>query len=195
MSMATEFLTEKLGPLPPGDVPAAWYASKDPEVIKGFERFTQLSREWSDLYRELLREVNLPDDTLRIVRNGGLFIGLKPPTGAGITSSAYGSRWLRMNNKGVWVPRRRTRAEKASRVNALFEQLEYIPQAVNYVPGMPDAIWGNDRVHVVEVRKPGEAVLAFLGMDPDHASVPFEVGEQWLRMKMSVYHYLREQHE
>jgi hypothetical protein len=107
---------------------------------------------------------------------------------------------LRAHRDGYWVPRKRTKAEKLSKASALFGKLNYVPTAVDYLPGMPSSLWTHDKVYPVHVRRntvanAQAAVLAFVGADPDTAEPVFEVSEHWTRMKLSTFHLLREHQE
>lgn len=179
-------LSIEIGKLPAGDSPKAWWMSTHPEVLRSYDSYKARRNQWDNTYRELLDELGLPYDTQFMNHARVHFAGIVPPKGVTIP------RWLRKDRDGIWVPRKRTQAEKTSKVQLAFEALDEIPQPNEMVPGMPDSIHTEDAIYQVHVRRPGKAVLAFLGVDPDFAIEPFEVGEQWSTMKLSTFHLLRE---
>lgn len=182
------WFAQRLGEMPDGDVPAAWYGSLQPEVLSGWDEFTEAERKWRSTYSELLDALKLPAPTLYMKAAKSHFIGIVPPSGV-----EGPPRWLHLSPKGYWVPRKRTRAEKISPVTEFFAKLESIPQAEDYLPGMPTSLWTPSGVYPVHCRKPAQAVLAFLGITPDDADPPFAVDDTlWTRMKMSTYWLLRE---
>lgn len=183
-------LSKTLGTMPEGDVPAAWYSSIHPNVLKGWDKYRAERFSWQDRYHELLAEINLSQGTQFMTSAKSHFIGIVPPKGVKKIP-----RWMRLDKNGYWVPRKRTKAEKESRISTLFAQLEHIPQAEEFVPGMPNTLWTSFGAYPVTFRKPGPSVLAFVGTNPDDADPPFEVGPQWSRMKLSTYHLLREYQE
>lgn len=174
-------LAELLGPMPPGDVPAAWFISTDDEVLAAWDKYKEDSRAWFAGWDELLAISGLPKTTRAQIEEG-LLVGLVPPPGA-----KRPGRWWRYTPTGLLVPRRRTRAEKASEVNALWARLEEIPEAINYLPGMPKVLFSGEKTYVPVARKPAAVVLVFLGYDPDKAAAPFVPTEAWYRLKISTY--------
>lgn len=188
-------MAEVVGTLPGGDIPAAWYLSLDPEVLAKYEQWRQAYAAWKDRYTELCERNGIAPTTK--------YRRLGEDTVLGIDGTAeLNPTWWRKTKEGYWVPRKRTRAEKTSEAFQRFHAARRIPNAFRYVPGIASSVWiegkGNDwatHVYPVHLRKPGQAVLAFVGVNPDHACPPFEVGPQWSRMKLSVYHQLRERQE
>lgn len=180
-----------IGDLPEGDVPGGWFVSTHPDVAKGYADWQAAKRMWNDGFATLLKEAGLPAQIQYVSATPSHLIGIKTPTGV------KPNRWMRLDKNGYWIPRKRTQAEKTSKVFTLFASLEHIPQAVEFVPGMPDALWMHNRAYPVVLRKAlGEhAVCAFLGTNPDDADPPFEVSEHWARMKISTFHLLRERQE
>ena len=181
-------LAEVIGTVPPGDTPAAWYASTDAEVIKGWLRFREDAQHWQDRLAELCALSGWDSKGLRTARRGehrleGLYVDLK---GEPVP------RWWREAKGHYLVPRARTKAEKTSEVAHRFQALRNIPEAVDYLPDMPHSMWHEGRVYTPIVRRTAQAVLVFFFGDPDTATQPFEVGPQWARMKMSTFHLLRE---
>lgn len=189
-------MAEVVGTLPPGDIPAAWYLSLDDEVLAKYEEWRQAHAAWKDRYAEMCEKCGFPASTGFRGLGDDTIVGLDLPE---TTDWA----WWRKTREGYWVPRKRTRAEKTSEAYQRFHAVRRIPHVLNYVPGMPHSVWieglGNDwatHVYPVKLRKPGQAVLAFVGADPDKTTfTPFEVGPQWSRMKLSVYHALKERQE
>lgn len=185
-------LNWQLGDLPEGDVPLAWYASTHGAVIEGWNLYLEATRQWNTGYAELLDAAGLKTTAQYMTTAKKHFIGIVPPKGA------KPNRWMRVDRDGLWVPRKRTTAEKQSVPSQLFDTLREIPEAVDFVDGMPNTLWShNGMPYPVVLRRnaganPNAAVLAFVGADPDTASPPFEVGPQWTRMKLSTYHLLRE---
>jgi hypothetical protein len=187
-------LAETVGPLPEGDVPAAWWVSTHPEVIEKYEAWRQAHQGWRDRFAELCEISGFDRATVRIAALGedalvGLFV-------EGLTEHP----WWRQDKKGFWVPRKRTKAEKSSEVTQRFNAARRIPSVLHYVPGLPHSLWllNPDRVYPVKVRRAkgnNTAVLAFVGADPEAASPAFEVSQHWARMKLSTYHLLRERQE
>lgn len=186
-------MAEVIGEMPPGDAPAAWYVSLDPEVLAGYERFRADYQDWHRRLTELLELSGLTTERLRISGLGGDYLaGLypasrreKPPAG-----------W-RMAKEGYLVPRKQTRAQKEGEINRRFLALRRIPRAVDYLPGVPNTLWmpgpdGSTHAYPVHVRKPAQAVVVLLGADPDKASQPFVPDGRWSRMKLSTFHLLRE---
>lgn len=188
-------LAEQLGPLPPGDVPAAWYASTHPEVLEKYEAWRQAHAAWRDRFAELCTVSGFDRAKVRIAVLGedaieGLYVeGLSTHT------------WWRKDKRGFWVPRKRTKAERSSEVLQRFQACRRVPSVLRYLPGLPHSLWidhglAGTKVYPIKVRKPGQAVLAFLGADPDQArDFPFQVGPQWSRLKLSTYHMIRERQE
>lgn len=196
-------LAAVIGQLPTGDVPLAWYISTTDEVIKGWADYVGAKAEWNNDYARLLDITALPGDTKFITHAKGHFVGIYARREhAQITPVP--TRWLRANREGYFVPRKRTKAEKESEVSRLFESLEHVPQATDFVPGMPDTLWSQSGMpYPVHMRRSsgnadpdyGPAVCAFVGADPDCADPPFVVSEHWTRMKLSTFHLLRERQE
>ena len=182
-------LAVTLGNMPPGDIPACWFVSLDDQVLKDWDRYSDDYRTWRQLWDQLLEVAGLPADTKRVSVLHNTLKGLLPPAGVKPPSG-----W-RKTSEGYFVPRKRSRAEKASRANEVFAQLTHIPRAVDYMTGMPDAVWANGTAYPVQIRKPAKAVCAFLGVDPDAADVPFVVDGRWSRLKISTYLMLRERQQ
>jgi hypothetical protein len=185
-------LADVIGELPAGDTPAAWYASTEPEVLKAYQDFKDDHAAWRTRMATLVEVSGLPPsdppETLIVTGLGSEYlIGLKPTQ-----SLTRTPRWWRVDHQGNLVPRRRTMAEKNSAVNLAFQAARRIPRAVDYMDGLPNALWAFNVAYPVHIRKPARAVLVFLGYDPDRADPPFEVGEMWTRMKMSTFHMLLE---
>lgn len=183
-------MAEILGTMPDGDVPAAWYSSTHPDVLTGWEKYKKARYEWQGVYDCLLDELGLARGTMFMTAAKSHFVGLVPPKGA-----KKPPRYMRIDKNGYWVPRKRTQEEKTSKPHQLFAELEHIPQAEEFVPGMPNTLWTHFGAYPVILRKPAQAVLAFVATNPDDADPPFEVGPQWSRMKLSTYHLLRERQE
>ncbi len=173
-----------LGPLPPGDAPAAWYMSQSAEVLAQYDDYVYAREGWNRTMAKLLEISKLPADIQFITLGQGFLKGLVPP--AGVTKPP---RWWRIEDK-LLVPRKRTRAEKASEVNELWALLQIVPQP--QLPGLPDTLWWGSHAYAPTVRKPGQAVLVFLAHSPEKATQPFEMGPEWHRLKVSTFHLLRE---
>lgn len=185
-------LAELVGELPVIDaVPSAWYMSTDPEVLAGHDQWAHDYKVWYDQLTELMEFSGFRTPNVRFGGWGGeyligFYVDKEPP------------QWWRKDKKGYIVPRVRTVAERNSEVNQRFRKIQKIPRAINYLPGIPKALFmpgeepGEKRVFWPQVCRPAEAVLVFLGADPDLAADPFVVDEQWQRMKMSTYHLLAE---
>lgn len=177
----------QIGQLPDGDVPAAWYVSMHPDVLKAYETYTQAVKKWNTDYAELLAKGSLPPDTKYVTAAKKGLIGLVAPKGMKTPP-----RWWRKDKTGWLVPRRRTRAEKASEVNRLFNECLEVPVATDYMVGIPDTVWTSFGAFPVAIRRPRKAVLAILGVNPAQADPPFEVSQHWSKMKISTWHLLRE---
>ena len=177
-------MAASIGPLPPGDVPAAWFMSQNPEVLARYDEYITERTNWNEHMVQLLQYSKLPWNVQYVTLAGGCLHGLVPPEGARAVP-----RWWRRDG-AVWVPRKRTRAEKASEVNKLWATLVQVPQP--RLPGLPDTLWLGEVAYAPIVRKPGNAVLVFLAHAPEQASQPFEVGHEWTRLKVSTFHLLIE---
>lgn len=182
-----------LGQLPPGDVPGAWYMSVNKAVIQAFEEHRDRQRKWNDMYAEFLKLNELPPDT-KYVSHSTHFVGAVPP--AGVTST----QWLRADNEGKLIPRKKTKAEKESRSNQLWDELQELPDPV--IPGMPQTlITSQGTIFKPTFRKPAQAVLALLPVNPsgsvtdEKGNQIWRVGEEWSRLKLSTFHLLREHQE
>jgi hypothetical protein len=183
-----QYLNSVVGPLPEMDShPEAWYFSMDPEVLAGYEKFRVDYQSWRDRLTELLELSGLDPAKTGYRASVGHLVSLVPNTP--LTEIP---RWWRKTKEGDLVPRKNTKAEKTSEVHQRFEKLHDIPRAVDYLVGMSSELWTDERVYPVHVRKPGQAVLVFLAIDPDKASFPFTVDARWSRLKLSMYHSLRE---
>lgn len=189
-------LSAILGNLPPGDVPAAWWITLDEEALAAYDRFTRDHAAWRNRMDKLYRISGLPrrgrgQARMERIRISGLgdayLVGLIPPSTMTVVP-----RFWRLNKQGVLVPRRYTVMEKNSEVNTLFAKCREIPAAVNYMPGMPRTLWFDHAAYPVHIRRPGLAVLAFIGHPPEGASPEFEPDARWERMKLSTFHLLRE---
>jgi hypothetical protein len=191
-------LAEILGPLPPGDTPAAWWTSLAPEVLAGYEKFQRDHRSWRNRVNKLYAISGLPKrprhrvgpgEKIRVSSLGDAYlVGFVPPANLGEVP-----RFWRLNKAGILVPRRYTLYEKNSEVNKLFAKVRQIPTAVRYTPGMPDALWTYEKAYPVHLRRPGAAVLAFVGWPPEGASPAFEPDPAlWERQKLSTWHMLKE---
>jgi len=185
-------LAEVIGTIPDSDaVPAAWYMTMDEECIKGYQRYLWDYKAWADRVTELLDLSGIKTDRVRYGGWAGQWL-------VGFYIDGEPPRWWRRDKKGYIVPRCRTKAERESEVGKRFAACQKIPQAIEYIKGMPDSLHlagkesGESRAYWPSVRKPGKAVLVFWGADPDAAVVPFEPDARWSRMKMSIYHLLRE---
>jgi len=190
-------LAEMIGPLPPGDTPAAWWMSTDAEVLAGYERFEADHKAWRSRIDKLWaisgfprrpRGSQSPAQRIRVSSLGDAYlVGFVPPANLGDPP-----RFWRLNKQNILVPRRYTLMEKNSEVNKLFQRCRQIPNAVAYVPGMPDTLWTYERAYPVHIRRPGAGVLAFVGYPPEGADPAFEPGPEWSRLKLSTWHLLRE---
>lgn len=181
-----------LGDMPPGDAPGAWWSSTYPQVTTAYDKYVADRRAWNDKYSYLLKQTGLPQGTEYVLEAHERLAGLVAP--ADFVESAQ--RWLRLHKNGTHlVPRRRTVAEKQGPVQRLWEELEFLPQPVKYVPGMPGFLSTEKGIFPVVLRKPASAVLAFVALPPEGAREPFEVSEHWSRMKISTFHSLRERQQ
>jgi len=185
-------LAEILGPLPPGDTPAAWWYSCDPQVLRDYARFEIDHKTWRTRMAHLyaISGFKSPSDPLSAIRissqGADYVLGLLPPPG--VHQAPTGWRF----EHGVLVPRKRTLAERGSPVNRAFARVRTIPRAADYLTGLPTTLWTPDAAYPVDVRKPGQAVLAFVGIDPDRSWPEFAPSPQWGRLKLSTYWLLRE---
>jgi hypothetical protein len=178
------YLSSVVGKLPPmATAPAAWFFSMDNEVLAGYEKYRVAKKSWDDRMAELLELTGCK----KYYAGPGHLMGLSPPS-----LTAEPPRWWRATKKGHWVPRVRTKAEKESDANKRFKAAHDIPWPVDFLPGIPKDLWTADAIYPVHVRKPGQAVLVFLGADPDKGDPPFEVDNRWSRLKMSMFHSLLE---
>lgn len=185
-------LARLLGTLPPGDTPAAWWYADDPAVLGAYEEWEKDHAAWREKLEALCRtQLQLSAPELRIGGYGGDYLlGIYAPRTRTVP------RWWRATPEGYLVPRKRTRAEKKSGASLGFAELRKIPRAVDYLPGLPDTLWTPTQAYPVQVRRPGEAVLAFVGLDPSQASPAFDPSPAlWHRLKLSSYHLLRERQE
>jgi hypothetical protein len=187
-------LAEVLGPLPEGDVPAAWWVSTHPDVLDKYEQWRVAYAGWRDRFAELCEISGFDRATVKIsVLGEDTLAGLSVP-------ELKTHTWWRQTKEGLWVPRKRTKAEKDSQVTARFNACRRIPWVLNYVPGLPQGLWIPGpglatTVYPVKVRRAkgrDTAVVAFVGADPDKANPAFEVSEHWSKMKLSTFHMLRE---
>lgn len=187
-------LADTLGPLPDGDIPVAWYCSTHPEVLAKYEEWRVAHQGWRDRFAELCAKSGFAYPGTQVAMLGDDAIaGLLPP------DEPTSATWWRKDRAGYWVPRKRTKAERSSEVFQRFQACRRVPSVVRYLPGLPHSLWVDGpglatTVYPVKVRKPGQAVLVFLGADPDRAqaSTPFTLSEHWSRMKLSTYHMLKE---
>lgn len=177
----------QIGQLPDGDTPAAWWISTHPKILKGYEEYLTDAKAWNKAYQELLDKGGLPPETLYVAAAKKGLEGLVAPRGMGTPP-----RWWRKDKNGRLVPRRRTKAEKSSVVNGLWNTCLEIPRAIDYMVGISDTVWTLNAGYPVMIRRPRKAVLAMVGTDPGKADPPFEVSEHWSRMKISTWHMLRE---
>lgn len=176
-----------IGQLPSGDIPAAWYSSTDPDVRAGYDEFIAANRDWNAIYKTMLTEAGLSHTTKFVTHANHYLAGLVPKFANGEVP-----RLMRIDKNGRMVPRKRTVAEKESRVNELWDECFEMPDAEKFIPGIPHTIWQHNRILPVKFRKPAIAVLAFMAITPEEATEPFEVSPQWSRMKLSTYHLLKE---
>lgn len=190
-------LAEMLGPMPAGDTPAAWWVSTDPDVLAGYDLYAADRKSWFRRWNQLLGISGFPSDSAAKTAESNTLIGVMPPAGATVSSRW----WRRASHTAYYVPRKRTREEKASEVNGLFAQLIDIPVAIDYLPGIPSSLWAKVQMgehdyrregYPVTARRPAQAVCAFVGVDPVVADPAFEVSEAWLSMKVSTFLQLRE---
>lgn len=182
-------LADQIGDLPSGDTPVAWWISAHPDVLEAYDNYHEQRRTWNDLYAELLAVAHLPTGTSFVAADAQLQ-GLVPPK-----DKTKPSRWFRRTSAGLLIPRKRTRDEKVSVANTLWDRLLDIP--VPHLPGMPPALVTAQGTYPVafrhNVRLGRQAtVCAYVGVDPKSADPAFDVGGQWSRMKMSTYHMLQE---
>jgi hypothetical protein len=181
------YMSSVVGKLPPMDTaPGAWFFSMDKGALDGYETYRIAQKSWDDRMTELLELSGLPPNT-KYLSSVGHLVGLVPPKGL-----IDPPRWWRLTKKGHLQPRVRTKAEMNSEINKRFKALHDIPRAADHLPGMPSDVWTDNGVYPVHVRKPAQAVLVFLAQDPDHANPEFVVGSQWSRLKLSMFHSLKE---
>jgi hypothetical protein len=197
-TLVTENLTELaelIGELPPGDIPAAWFCSVEPEVLKAYQDFKDDHAAWRTRMATLVEVSGLPPsdppEALIVTGLGSEYlIGLKPTQ-----SLTRTPRWWLVDHQGNLVPRKRSKAERYSAVNLAFQAARRIPRAVDYFDDLPNAAWTTKAAYPVHVRKPARAVLVFLAVNPADTDPPFEPGPHWIRMKMSTFHMLRERQD
>lgn len=191
-------LAELIGPLPAGDTPAAWWYSTAPQVLDAYAEFEADHARWRRRVGRLYKISGLrPRDQApqRLATLGSdTLLGLHPPP-----KMVDPPRWWRVNNKGIMVPRRYTVMEKNSEVNKMFKRCQQIPRAVDYLPGLQDTLFiptpdgGPTHAYPVQARRPGIAVLAFVGHPIEAAAPPFDPDPTlWTMLKLSTWHMLRE---
>jgi hypothetical protein len=183
-------LARVIGEVPAGDAPAAWWLSLHPDVQKAYEAYRVQRQAWGDRLTELCQAHGLPPRPMMAGIDGGQLIGIIPDPGM------KPPQWWRVTKDNLLVPRKRTKAEKEGEVLRRWLDLNRVPTPVEYLPGMPNTVWGADQraysVHIRRSPRQGSAVLAFVGSDPDTAKPRFEPDGHWHRMKLSTFYELRE---
>lgn len=176
-----------IGELPGGDLPVAWWSSLDEGVLTAWETYRQDLKTWKDAFTELMDLSGLDVSKMKFHHIGSLLIGLEP------LANTKPPTWWRHDEKvGVWVPRKRSQSEKNSEISQRWAKLRKVPIPIEYLPGLPQAVWTNGKPYPIAARKPGKALLVFTGVDPDMADPPFQPDNRWTRMKLSTFHLLRE---
>jgi hypothetical protein len=175
-----------IGELPPGDHPKAWWSSLDEGVVAAYYEYEQALRTWKDGFTELCELSKIDAKTIRFAHTGSKLLGLLPPKGASPPT------WWRLDKNGYWIPRKRSQSEKNSQIAQRWHALNTIPMPIDFLPGLPSAIWLDGKPYPVQASKPAKAVLVFTGKDPDDADPPFCPDNRWTRMKLSTFHLLRE---
>jgi hypothetical protein len=180
-------MAQTIGKLPPGDIPAAWWMSMNHNVLAAYKRYQEDAAWWRNQYALLMGIGGLPYKLRFSTLGGDQLNGLIPPE-----DMTDPPRWWRIDKEGLLIPRKRTRAERDGEVNKVWDSLQDIPRAVNYLPGIPKVLCTDNVTYPVHIRKPAEAVLAFVAYDPKKADPLFEVDGQWTQLKLSTFHLLRE---
>lgn len=184
-------LARVVGEVPSGDAPAGWWLSLHPEVLQAYETYRVQRQAWGDRLTELCQESGLSPKPMMAGVDGGELIGIIPDGGMKTPP-----QWWRITKDNLLVPRKRTTAEKEGDVLRRWLDLNRVPVPVEYLPGMPNTVWGTDeRAYPVSIRRSlreGSAVLAFVGYDPKLAKPAFEPDGRWTKMKLSTFYQLRE---
>jgi hypothetical protein len=180
-------MAQIIGKLPPGDIPAAWFMSMHYDVLNAYKRYEKDAAWWRDKYAALMGIGGMPYKLRFSTLGGDSLHGLIPPE-----DMKEPPRWWRIDKEGLLIPRKRTRAERDSEVNKIWDALHDIPRAVNYLPGIPKVLCTDNVIYPVHIRKPAQAVLAFVAYNPDKADPAFVVDGQWTKLKLSTFHLLRE---
>lgn len=175
-----------IGKLPEGDDPKAWWSSLDEGVVAAYHSYEVALHSWKDSFTELMELSKLDPKTIKFAHTGSKLLGLLPPKGAGVPT------WWRLEKTGYWVPRKRTQSEKNSEVAKRWHKLNTIPLPIDYLPGLPKAIWEDGKPYPVQACRPSKAVLVFTGRDPEKADPVFCPDNRWTQMKLSTFHLLRE---
>ncbi|QDH91826.1 hypothetical protein SEA_PHRAPPUCCINO_151 [Mycobacterium phage Phrappuccino] len=184
-------LAERVGRLPDGDAPQAWFVSDAPEVLAAYEKAHVDYKHWVKRTQELAKDLGITGDRAYFSGfNGEYLKGLYPDTSYGPVPEGW-----RREKKGYLVPVRKTKADRTSEANKRMNAVRKVPRTICYLPGMPDYAWGDHRIFSGRpVRDGDKAVVVLFGYDPfaDERFAERLDTDTWDQYPLSVYHLLKE---
>ncbi|MBV9869115.1 MAG: hypothetical protein JO214_00590 [Frankiaceae bacterium] len=193
-----------------GGLPAAWWLSADADMIAAFDRWLADYKAHVEKIGELAATIGLTAEDGYISTWGKRtdLMGFRVPTialGIGSPPPPAGWRIDRQSSTPRLVPSRKTKADREGPVAVAFRKVSRLPNVRNYVTGLPDSLYLDDRgwggtEYPVHYRRGEACVWAYCGGDPDRQSEDQKKRREfshdadlWTRMPLSVLAKLQEE--
>lgn len=192
-------LQSVVGPIPAGDVPAAWWVTTDQAQLAAYDQYR---RNYADYFDNRLKPLmdELGVDTARTWTSprGTSLKGFSVPLGMGWPSHPdyrpVPDGWRIDKQNNLLVPIRRTKADRESAANQTMKDLHIVPSAERVMSGLPSELHLPRCLYWPHYRRGTASVIAFVGGDPDRATSPYEVDESiWTRHTISEWRELQEE--
>ncbi|WP_336792985.1 hypothetical protein [Gordonia malaquae] len=192
-------LQSVVGPIPAGDVPAAWWITTAPVEIAAYDLYRLKYADYFDnRLKPLMDELGV--DTARTWRSprGTSLKGFSVPRGMGTWPSHPDYRpvpdgWRIDKQNNLLVPIRRTKADRDSAANRIMKDLHAVPSAERVMSGLARELHLPGHLYWPHYLRGTASIIAYVGGDPDRADVPYEVDESiWTRRTVAEWRELQE---
>ncbi|ACU41892.1 hypothetical protein SEA_HALEEMA_54 [Mycobacterium phage Haleema] len=195
-----------------GALPAAWWISTDPEIIEAYDRWKSdyaAHRDRVDAFvRDTFGGTGAEDAMMWSHGTRSVISGFTPPHEMTIWPGHDDYRppptgWRVDSKSHLLVPSRKTKADRESDANKVFDAIKQVPNLGSYIFGLSPELFLDDRgwggtVYYTRYRRGDNCVWAYSGGDPDRQLTDdrraFKVAAiVWTRMPLSTLAKLMEE--
>ena len=164
-------------------LPAVWWLTTDPDQIDAYDRWEVDYNAHLERVRALADSIGLEltDTYISTFAKSSTILGFRVPARMEYRRPGdpdylpVPQGWRIDSKQGRLVPSRKTKADRESQANKDFAAISDVPNVRNYVTGLPDSIYLEDRdfggtMYAVNFRRGESCLWAYSGGDPDRQS-------------------------